>query len=325
MSRPAVVTGGTGFIGWSLCERLRDRGTEVRAVVRPSSSNPLPDGIIRADAPLSAEAMAAACAGAGVVFHLAGLTRAPSYEAFLRVNAEGARQAALAARDAGAFFVLVSSMAAGGPGTAERPRRESDPDEPVSDYGRSKLAGERQIEQIEGLRHAVVRPPGVYGPRDRDFLTLFAMASRGVFPMLGSPEVSYSLIHVDDVNNALLRIADAGMAGDDSVERQTFYVGHPEPFRQGDFPALLSAVLNRRVRRVPVPRAVLRTLSELGELGSMLGRPAVINRSRYRELTAPGFVCSAQKLEERVGVRAEIDVERGFAETAAWYRERGWL
>jgi nucleoside-diphosphate-sugar epimerase len=325
VSRIAVVTGGTGFIGWNLCERLRDQGVEVRAVVRPSSSNPLPDGITRVDASLRAEEMSSACEGAEAVFHLAGLTRAASYEEFRRVNAGGARQAALAARSAGAFLVFVSSMAAGGSGTADRPRRETDPDEPVSLYGRSKLAGEREIAGIEGLRYAIVRPPGVYGPRDKDFLTLFTMAKRGLFPMLGNPDVAYTLVHVNDVNTALLRVAEAGAARDAAAEQQTFYVGHPEPLFQGDFPDLLGEILNRRVRRVPVPRTFLKALSELGELGAMFGRPAVINRSRYRELTAPGFVCSVEKLEERLGVVAEVDVERGFAETAGWYREMGWM
>jgi len=325
VSRIAVVTGGTGFIGWNLCERLRDQGVEVRAVVRPSSSNPLPDGIVRADAALDAAAMAEACDGAEAVFHLAGLTRASSDAEFHRVNAEGARQAALAARDAGAFFVFVSSQAAGGIGTPDRPRTEADASEPVSQYGRSKLDGERLVAQVDDLRYCIVRPPGVYGPRDRDFFTLFQMGARGIFPMLGDPDVSYTLTHVDDANSALLRIAEAGVTGDDAVEHQTFYLGHPTPVRQGDFPVVLAAVLRRRIRRVPVPRAVIKALSELGELGALFGRPAVINRSRYRELTAPGFVCSVDKLEERLGIRAEIDVERGFAETARWYRDQGLL
>lgn len=321
----AVVTGGTGFIGWSLCERLRHQGVEVRGVVRPASRNPLPDGVTRAEAELDAQGMAPACEGAAVVYHLAGLTRANSLEEFMHVNAEGARQAALAARRAGAFFVLVSSMAAGGSGTREAPRRESDPDEPVSAYGRSKLAGERALQGIDGLRFAVVRPPGVYGPRDRDFLTLFRLASRGFVPGIGDQNVGYTLVHVADTAAAMLRIAEAGIARDAAVQGEVFYIGHREPITQGQMAELLGEALGRRVRTIPVPRALLRAFAEAGELRKLLGRPAVVNRNRYREITAPGFVCDVSKIDRLLNWQARFDVPAGFADTARWYREQGWI
>ena len=94
-------------------------------------------------------------------------------------------------------------MAAAGPGTVESPARESQVPRPVSFYGRSKLAGEQAVQALEGLRLGIVRPPGVYGPRDKDFLALFRMGSRGWFPLLGSPDTGFSLIHVDDTVDAL--------------------------------------------------------------------------------------------------------------------------
>lgn len=325
MKSIAVVTGGTGFIGWNLCERLREQGFEVRAAVRPSSRNPLPDGVTRIDAGLSAESMAPAFEGAGVVFHLAGVTRAASQQEFMRINAEGSRQVALAARRADAFLVLVSSMAAGGTGTVDRPRREDDPDTPVSAYGESKLAGEQQVATVEGVRYAVVRPPGVYGPRDRDFLALFRMASRGMAPQLGLPDTSYTFVHVADAVASLLRVAEAGMARDDVVQGEAFYVGHPRPVTQAEMPAILAGAVGRRVRAVPVPRSLLRLIAEAGELGSLFGRPALINRNRYREMTAPGFVCDVSKIGRLLGWQARFDTPTGFAETARWYREQGWM
>lgn len=323
---PIVVTGATGFIGWNLCERLRDAGHPVRAAVRPSSSNPLPEGVLRVDAALHAEQLAASCRGAAAVIHLAGLTRAASYAEFLRVNAEGARQAALAAHAADAFFVLVSSQAAAGPGTADAPAREADPPRPVSEYGRSKLAGEHAVRQIEGLRWAIVRPPAVYGPRDDDFLALFRLARRGIFPLLGQPGTSYTLVHVDDAVEALVAVAAAGVEGRPEVLGETFFIGHPEPIRQIEIGDALAAALDRRVRALRVPRPLLRAAAALGDLQAhLLGRPGLLNRSRYAELTAPGFVCEVSKIERVLGVRARIPHREGFAATAAWYRSRGTL
>lgn len=325
MSRLAVVTGGTGFIGWNLCERLLGDGWRVRAAVRATSRNPLPAGVERVDMNLEAEAMAPVLSGAGVVFHLAGLTRARSYERFVQVNAEAARQVALAARQAETFMVLVSSQAAAGPAVAEHPAREDQVPRPVSLYGRSKLAGEVAVAAVEGLRFATVRPPGVYGPRDTDFLPLFQIGRRGVFPMLGSPRAAYTLVHVDDAVQALVQVAEAGVDERPSVQEETFFIGHPQVVRGADFAAALSATLERRVRPLRVPRPVLWSIAEIGELVGNLGRPALMNRDRYRELTAPGYVCDVSKIERAVGHRARYDLQQGFAATAAWYRAQGLL
>lgn len=322
----AVVTGGTGFIGWALCTALRDADWSVRAVVRPSSSNPLPEGIERWDAPLDAAAMAPACEGAQAVYHLAGLTRARTLDDFLRVNADGARQAALASREAGAFFVLVSSQAAGGPGTPAQVRTEEHAPAPVSDYGRSKLEGERALPAIEDLRYTIVRPPAVYGPRDKDFLALFQAAARGLMPRLGSASKAYTMVHVDDVVAALRAVAAAGIEQDPAVQGETFFIGHPVPVTQGQLLSHVAAAVGRRVRQVPLPILLLRLLAELGEATAILtGRPALLNRDRFRELSAPGFVCSVDKIAATLGWRASVDIQDGLLETARWYREAGWL
>ena len=324
--RIAVVTGGTGFIGWNLCETLRDAGWIVRAVVRPSSSNPLPDGVERWDADLNAAAMQQAVDGADVVYHLAGVTRARNLAGFRRVNADGAREAAIASRDAGAFFLMVSSQAAGGPGTPSSVRTEADPPAPASDYGLSKLDGEAAVAAVEGLHYAIVRPPGVYGPRDKDFFVLFDAARRGLAPRLGSAAKAYTLIHVDDAVAALRAVADAGTSGNGSVDGGVFFIGHPEPVTQGELLTQVASAVGRRARQIPIPLPVLRLLAEFGELqGVITGRPAVLNRTRFRELAAPGFVCSVDKIAEAIGWRARIDHARGLEHTARWYRDVGWL
>jgi len=326
-SAVAVVTGGTGFIGWALCEALRDAGQTVRAIVRPSSSNPLPEGVERWDAPLEAAAMAPAYDGAQAVYHLAGLTRARTLDEFLKVNAEGARQAALASREVGAFFVLVSSQAAAGPGTLAQIRTEEHAPAPVSDYGRSKLEGERVLLDIEGLRYAIVRPPGVYGPRDKDFLALFQAARRGLMPRLGSADKAYTMIHVDDVVASLQAVAAAGIGENPAVvQGEAFFVGHPTPVTQGQLLTHVAAAMERRARQVPLPILLLRLIAELGEVqGALSGRPALLNRDRFRELSAPGFVCSVDKIAAAIDWRASVEIRVGLADAARWYGEAGWL
>jgi nucleoside-diphosphate-sugar epimerase len=219
----ALVTGATGFIGWHLAERLREEGWHVRALVRPETVGSLPRGVERVMARLSADEIAPALATDEVIFHLAGVTRARDRAAFLAANGAATGEVAKAARRAGARLVYVSSQAAGGPGTREQPRREADIDEPCSHYGESKLAGEKAVRETEGLRWIILRPVAVYGPRDRDFLTLFRLASFGLFPVLGSPATPYMLVHVDDLVSLVVRAATTAAA-----EHETLFLAHPD-------------------------------------------------------------------------------------------------
>ena len=190
----------------------------------------------------------------------------------------------------------------------------------MSLYGRSKLAGELVLQELRGLRFTVVRSPAVYGPRDRDFLFLFKLARWGLFPILNDPASAYTLIDIHDLIDALLALPEQPAAWG-----EVFFVGHPDAVTQTDLGRTLMAAVGRRYRRIRVPAIVLRLLSELGELGSLVGRPGLLNRSRYRELTAPGFVCSVDKARDRLGIVAQINLHEGFAQTAAWYREQGDL
>jgi nucleoside-diphosphate-sugar epimerase len=315
-----VVTGASGFIGSHLVHALRERGNHVRALVRPGSQRRPPAGAEAVHEPLTAEGVARAAEGSDVVFHLAGLTRAPNEAKFMRANTEGAHAAALGARQAGAKLVLVSSLAAAGPGTPERPRRESDPPAPITPYGRSKLEGERRATSVAGLQWSIIRPSGVYGPGDRDFLFAFQAAKRGLFPILGDPRRAYTLVHVADVIRALLVAAD-----DPRAVGRTYFSGHPQPEEWGQALAIIADAVGRTCRPIRVPDTVLWAAAAAGEAGRVVGKVGLINFSRARDLTAPGWVCDPSLIERELGVQAQVSLRDGFRQTADWYRKEGWL
>lgn len=299
-----AVTGATGFIGRHVVEHLRARGDDVVPVGRP----------------LEREALAAAFHGADAVIHLAGVVSTLHERDYVAVNVEGTRAVAEAAQARGAALVHISSLAAAGPASAGAPHGEDDKPHPLTAYGRSKLESERVLEAVRDLRWIALRPGIVYGPGDRAMLPLFRMGNRGMLPLVGAPTAAYTLIHVSDVVRAIASALDHADA------REAIFVGHPRPATGRDIAGAVRSAVGRRAAMIPVPMPITRIAAFAGDLfGALRGRPMPINASRYAELAAEGFVCRVDRLRERLGVVAVVDVDEGFAETAQWYRRHGWL
>jgi nucleoside-diphosphate-sugar epimerase len=318
--RTVAVTGATGFIGRQVTADLLARGLAVRAIVRPGSTHEAPAGAAAIRAPLETAALREAFAGADAVVHLAGVVSALQPSVYSAVNVEGARAAARAAHAAGARLVHVSSLAAAGPASAASPRREDDPPSPRTPYGCSKLEGEQAVRDTPGLRWMILRPGVVYGPGDRALLPLFRFAERGLLPLVGRADAAYTFVHVHDVVRTIAAAIDAAAAG------EVLFVGHARPVTAREILEAIRLVVGRPAMVVPVPQPITRLAAAGCDLvARVVGRPLPLNRWRYVELSAEGFVCRVDRLRERLGIVAEIDLRRGLADTAAWYRREGWL
>jgi nucleoside-diphosphate-sugar epimerase len=308
-----AVTGATGFIGWHICERLRDDGWTVIAIVRPASQRAVPQGIERVAADLDASAIVSGCPRADVVVHAAGVVRARSTVEYRAVNVDGTRAVVEAASVLDARLVHVSSQTAAGPAPRDQPCREDDKSDPITDYGRSKLEAESVVRDTVGLRWTILRPAAVYGPRDRQFLPLFQTARRGIFLRLpNAATFSVTLVHVDDVARAVVGVCER-----QGIDGEVFFIGHPTSTSMDELLETVARTFDRAYRPIPVPFALAR-------LGAWLGAGG-LSDERLREITSAGFVCSVERAEQRLGFRAAIDLAEGFRHTAAWYRANHWL
>jgi nucleoside-diphosphate-sugar epimerase len=318
--RSAAITGATGFIGRHLAADLVARGVAVKAIVRPHSRNAVPPGTTPITAPLDADALRAAFSGIDVVVHLAGVVAAVDARTYAAVNTEGTRAVAIAARDAGARLIHVSSLAAAGPAPASAPHSENDTPRPVTPYGVSKLESERIVNATEGLRSIILRPGVVYGPTDRAVFPLFQAASRGVLPLVGRPGAAYTFVYVDDMVRAITAAVEKSDAAG------TVFVGHPEPVTAHGLLEAIAAANGRRVRILTIPMAVTHVAAVAGDVvGRIIRKPLLLNMPRYAELEAEGFVCRVDRLRDVLGVVATTGLREGVAKTAAWYREAGWI
>ena len=324
----AIVTGATGFVGSHLVERLLAEGLDVVCLTRPTSDpvwiRDLPVEIrpVGLDEP---DALASAVEGADYVFHVAGLTRARRPEDYLAVNAEATRrlvEATIRSGAAGRRFVYISSLAAAGATPGPEPLVETDEPHPLDGYGASKLAGERVVLAEAGrLPVTVVRPPAVYGPRDRNFLSLFRLARRWRFvPVLGKASNQLSFVHVTDLAEGTWRAASAPTG-----EGQTYYLGSGTHTMR-DVADALSAALGVRLRALRIPSLLARLAGEFGELKwTLTGTSQIISRRKVRDARQPRWTCSWDKAGRELGYRPRVDLVAGMREMAEWYVDQGLL
>lgn len=328
----SLVTGAAGFVGSHLVEELLRRGGEVTCLVRTTTNRrwlaSLPVRYVVGDVASTPEALPDAVAGQDYVFHLAGVIKAPDAETYRRANVWGTKQlleACLAAGQArrGAMrrVVLVSSLAAAGPAVDRRPLREGDTCRPVSWYGQSKMEAEELGRTYGALVPlTVVRPPVVYGPRDRDGLLYFRAVACGLRPLL-TAEVLLSLVHVRDLVDGLLRAAGAPAAAG-----QTYYLANAEPISLADLAWRVGQAIGGRSVPVPLPPGAVWAAAALAELGAWLvGRRTIFNRDKAQELLARYWLCSPARAGAELNWQPRVPLDAGLRETAAWYRAQGWL
>jgi nucleoside-diphosphate-sugar epimerase len=320
MTKRLALTGATGFVGSHLLDRLRDR--EVALLVREERAAAALAGprrtVVRGGVD-DERALVALAEGADVVFHVAGMIAARTEAEFLAANRDGTAAVARACARAGVRrLVYVSSLAVTGPSEAGRPVHDDTRPRPVTPYGRSKLAGEEAL-RASGVAHAIVRPPVVYGPRDRQILRLFRLAKRGLVPLLGDGTQLLSLIHAADLADALVAAADAP-AG------RVYHAAHPAIVTQRELAEAIGRAVGRSPRCLPLPAPVVRAALAASGLASRLTRrPTLLDPAKAPELLAAAWTCTADGLARETGWHARVPLAEGLAQTAAWYRGAGWL
>ena len=323
--RRALLTGATGFVGSHLVDALRARGDDIRALVRPTSST---GHLVKAHAePVIADLTDAASIqvaldGVDVVYHLAAATRARDEVGYRRANVD---TTVAIMRAASSFanpprVIVLGSLAAAGPARDGIPVDEDAHPAPLTAYGRTKLEAERVVLGEAGVSAIVLRAPAVYGPRDRDLFAFFRLAALGVMPTPTGPDRPVQLIHVHDLARALILAADSGRSG------RIYNVADPDIRPWSEVVELIEEAVGRRALKIPIPRPLLRLAAVVSETSARLSsRGTIFNRDKVRELLAPGWICSTGLAQRELGFRTGIPLERGIAETAAWYRAEGWL
>jgi len=244
-------------------------------------------------------------AGITHIIHCAGAIKVSRVADFYEVNQVGTRNVVDAANAQGGQIqrlIYISSLAAAGPATREKPAREEDTPAPVSEYGKSKLAGELEVSHHCRAEYVILRPPTVYGPRDAELLRLFRTVKRHLLPRPARAQ-ALSLVFVRDLAQAVVRCLDHP-----SAARKAYFVACREAVTGQVIAEEIAARMRVWTLPLPLPTAVWWPICLAQELWSCLtGKPTVLSLQKLAELRAPGWVCDATRLERETGCTCRHD------------------
>jgi nucleoside-diphosphate-sugar epimerase len=315
-----LVTGGTGFIGSHLLDKLSALGRPARCLLRRKARpRRLPAGIEAAYGDLtSGEGVEQAVRGADTVIHLAGVTKALAARDYYTGNVRATETLVRAVAGRAIRLVHVSSLAAIGPSGDGTPVDEDAQPRPLTDYGKSKLEAERTVRAL-APDAVIVRPPVVYGPRDTDVFQLLRSISKGWILEIAGGERWFSAIYVRDLVEGLLA-ATHGAGG------RAYFLAHPEPVSWSELGAAAARIMARRPRVVRVPPSVAYAVGLAAEAWAHITRqPGIISREKVAEARCRWWTCDTRRAAAELGFVARTPLATGLAETLTWYKEAAWL
>lgn len=326
----AFVTGGTGFIGSHLVERLLEMGfREVRCLVRQQLKWLEDKPIVRIAGDLfDEEALHAGCREVDFVFHVAGATgtrERMGSDAFLQTNAAATERLIDAARiTAPRLKKLLATSSLAVIGACESTVADEDaPMQPVSHYGRSKAEMERILARyFEYIPIVIVRPSSVYGPRERDIFQFFRSFARGFAPVAGPPRrKELSFVHVRDLVDGLCLAAFS-----EATAGKTYFLGGPEIYSWQQIIDATGRAMNRNALTLRIPARLFPAAGRfLSWTGKLFGARLPLDAGKGREIAYACKACTHDRARADFGYKPGVSLDQGIAETIEWYRSEGWL
>ena len=328
-----LVTGASGFIGSFIVEEALRQGMETWAAVRPSSSRKyLQDERIHfINLNLSSkEELISQLDGHefDYVVHAAGATKCLHVDDFYRVNTEGTKNLAdaiIALKMPIKRFVFVSSLSIFGAIREKQPYQEiteHDTPKPNTAYGKSKLKAERYLDSLGiGFPYIILRPTGVYGPREKDYFLMAKSIKQHVDFAVGYKRQDITFVYVQDVVQAVFLALDHGMNG------RKYFLSDGGIYQSTAFSDLIRKELdNPWMLRIKAPIWVLRIVTFFGEyIGRITGKMSALNNDKYNILKQRNWRCDIEPAVDELGFHPRYKLKQGVKLAVEWYKENHWL
>lgn len=328
-----LITGASGFIGSFAVEEALRRGFDTWAGVRPSSSRRYlqEPGLNFIDLDFSStDRLTEQLRGHrfDYIVHAAGVTKCKDEKDFYNVNTEGTRhlvEALLRLKMPLRKLVYLSSLSVFGAVREQEPHTEIEPTDtprPNTAYGRSKLEAEKVLDTLgKVLPLVVLRPTGVYGPREKDYFMMAQSIARHMDFSVGYSRQDITFIYVSDLVDAIFLALDHGK------DHGKYFLSDGSVYTSRDFSDYLHEALGRPWwLRVKAPLWLLRLITTVGGAwGKATGRMTVLNHDKYNILSQRNWMCDIRPAREELGYEPQVKLREGAARAVEWYKANGWL
>lgn len=335
MKSKILITGASGFIGSFLVEEALHQGFDVWACIRSTSSRAyLKDERIKfIELDLSSQedlnskmiSLFKALGGFDYVIHNAGITYAPQKKDFIQVNYSNTKNLTNAIRTSGMClekFVLISSLAALGPGNSEtfEPIKISDTPHPISTYGKSKLMAEQHLRSLSSFPYLIINPTAVYGPRDKDFLGLIKLIRHGFEFYIGSNRQMISLLYVKDLARAVM------LAMKSPVRNHSYLISDGFDYDKEQLGEVIKKILGKKTVKYKLPGTPFRwAIKGIEIIYLLFGKQPFLNIEKVSEVSNANWKCNSEEIWADLRTSPEFTLKKGMVETLDWYKENGWI
>ena len=336
MKKRILITGASGFIGSFIVAEALRHDMEVWAAIRATSSKKyLQDERIHfieldfsSEEKLKKQLQSYSF---NYVVHAAGATKCTKRDDFFRINTQGTQHfvnALLALNMPIERFVFISSLSVYGAIHEQLPYKnidETDIPQPNTAYGESKLKAEKVLANTvyngKTLPYVILRPTGVYGPREKDYFLMAKSIKGHIDFSVGFQRQDITFIYVKDLVQAVFLAIDNAETG------RAYFLTDGEVYQSSTFSNLIRAELgNPWWIRIKAPIALLRIVTFFGDiLGRITGKLSPLNNDKYQILKQRNWRCNIQPIVKELGYKPEYNLERGVKETMDWYKNNGWI
>jgi nucleoside-diphosphate-sugar epimerase len=326
-----LITGASGFIGSFLVEEAINRGFKTFAGVRKTSSIRylLNNKITFFEADLSdknsLKERLKQFDRFDYIIHTAGVTKTCKKNLFDKINVDGTRHLIEALQETNRVpdkFIFISSLAAYGSGKGlDTPIELSDTPTPISLYGKSKLKAETYIKSIKDFPYLIMRPTGVYGPREKDFFVMYKSVNRGLETYIGSKKQNLSFVYVTDFVNLLMNTLES------NIEQKSYFVSDLKQYTAVEFNSLLKNELNKRTIKLIFPKVLVRVMALVSESISCLffGEVPTLNTEKFKDISQSNWLCNSEDLVKDFNFKPEYNLRKGLNKTIQWYKQKNLL
>jgi nucleoside-diphosphate-sugar epimerase len=330
MSKKLLITGSSGFIGGFLVEAAIARGYEVYAGLRKTSSkkyltNPETKFLVMEFENEELLRKQLVEHKFDYIIHNAGVTKTKKEETYLKINA-GYLQSMVdilsSENVVPTNFIYMSSIAARGPAdyTETGLVTNDTPPQPVTNYGKSKLAGERILEATTNFSYTIIRPTIVYGPREKDLYTVFELVKKGLELYVGSHKQSLTFIHVKDLVQVIIDALST------TRKRAAYFVADGDVYSSEELNGFIKEALGKKTMKLRLPIGLIKVVAAISEsVNGIFGNYPPLNRDKVNELKCQSWVIDTSLIQEDFNFAPRIRLPDGIRDTVKWYKQNNWL